>query len=58
VLVLQHSDSFDCNKPKTPKNAALAGAFNLPAILTVLLTFCHKRIGAKSGDFERRVGPE
>ena len=51
VLVLQHSDSFDCDKPKTPKNAAFAGRFALPVIPTLMLTFRHKRPGAKSGDF-------
>jgi hypothetical protein len=58
VLVLQHLDSFDCDRPKTPKNAALAGRFALPVIPTLMLTFLHKRPSAISGDFERRVGPE
>jgi len=50
VPVLQHSDSFDFNDPESPKKAAVAAAFDLPVILTVLLTFCHKRPNAKPGE--------
>jgi len=55
VVVLQHSDSFDSNDPESPKKAAVAAAFDLPVILTVLLTFCHKRPNAKPGENGRRI---
>jgi hypothetical protein len=47
---LQHRDSFHSNLSQTPKNAALAAGFDLPVILIVLLTFCHKRPSATPGD--------
>jgi hypothetical protein len=36
-MELQQSDSFRSGIPKTPKNSALAAAFNLPVFVKVLL---------------------
>ena len=43
VPELQHSDSFGCRQPESPKFAAFADALPLPAILGLLLNFCDRR---------------
>jgi hypothetical protein len=37
VLKLQHKNSFEWENPQTPKKAAVADGFALPAFLKVLL---------------------
>jgi hypothetical protein len=37
VLKLQHKNSFEWENPQTPKNAAVADGFALPAFRKVLL---------------------